>query len=63
LVWHPDKRATKSEEEQERAAEKYAEIRDAYDLLLEGLERGNLEGKAVVNAGDITNVATPNPNK
>mmetsp|Transcript_823 Transcript_823/g.880 ORF Transcript_823/g.880 Transcript_823/m.880 type:complete len:407 (-) Transcript_823:1748-2968(-) len=57
LVWHPDKHATKSDEEKEKAAEKYAEVRDAYDLLMEGLERGNLEGMAVVNAGDLADLA------
>ena len=56
LLWHPDKHATKSEEERKKAEDKFAEVRDAYDLLLEGLERGNLEGRAVGKAGDLTDV-------
>jgi len=55
LMWHPDKWANKTEDEKARAESKYLEIRSAYDLLLEGMERGNLEGMAIFSAGDILN--------
>eukprot|EP00924_Labyrinthula_sp_SR-Ha-C_P005402 augustus_masked-scaffold_1-processed-gene-30.7-mRNA-1 protein AED:1.00 eAED:1.00 QI:0/-1/0/0/-1/1/1/0/308 len=56
LIWHPDKHSTRSKEDQELAESKYEEIRNAHDLLLEGLENGNLEGQVVASAGVLANI-------
>jgi len=55
-VWHPDKWATKTERERDTAQEKFLEIKSAYDLLLEGMEKGTVEGSgAVFSAGNLNN--------
>jgi DnaJ-class molecular chaperone len=51
LVWHPDKHHGKETEED--AVQKFMEIKSAYDLLCEGLEKGNVDGVTVSMAGEL----------
>eukprot|EP00039_Didymoeca_costata_P018258 m.332768 g.332768 ORF g.332768 m.332768 type:complete len:430 (-) comp17004_c0_seq1:35-1324(-) len=51
LIWHPDKHMGKDTEEE--AKQKFMEIKAAYDLLLEGLEKGNVDGVTVSSAGEL----------
>jgi hypothetical protein len=53
LKWHPDKWSGKSEQEQADAAAHYSKVREAYDVLNEGLERGFAGGGALVSGGTI----------
>eukprot|EP01043_Picozoa_sp_COSAG02_P002150 COSAG02_NODE_49_length_45106_cov_298.436177_7_plen_425_part_00 len=54
LRWHPDK--LKEGEDPEKAAEMFDSIKAAYDLLLEGMENGSVEGHTVFSAGELANV-------
>ena len=55
LLWHPDKHRSKPAEEQEDAAQRFLEVKAAYDLLLEGMETGGAGlGGAVFSAGELT---------
>jgi len=53
LKFHPDKQHGKTEEEAEEASQKFIECKAAYDLLLEGMRTGQVEGQSVFSAGDI----------
>lgn len=53
LFWHPDKHPDNVEE----AHERFLEIKSAYELLVEGMEGGKLDGKTVHSAGDLTDAA------
>ena len=55
LRWHPDK--LKEGEDPEKAAEMFDSIKAAYDLLLEGMENGTIEGHSVFSAGELANGA------
>jgi hypothetical protein len=54
LRWHPDK--LKAGEDVEKAAEMFDSIKAAYDLLLEGMENGSVEGHSIFSAGELANV-------
>ena len=53
LMFHPDKHPNNRDE----AHERFLEIKAAYELLLEGMENGSVEGKAVFSAGELTDAA------
>lgn len=56
LIWHPDKHNMKSDEEKEYAREKFDKIKDAYELLVEGLKNGNIAGHAVASKGSLADL-------
>lgn len=56
LIWHPDKHVSKTEEEISHAQDKFEKIKDAYDLLTEGLENGHLEGTVVASRGNLADL-------
>jgi hypothetical protein len=55
VKWHPDKNPGNEEEAQER----FEEIKAAYDLLLEVIQNGSVEGHSVFSAGELQNYAAP----
>ena len=56
LLWHPDKHQGKPTEEE--SAQKFMEIKSAYDLLQEGLEKGTIDGVTVSSAGELAGPST-----
>jgi len=58
LIYHPDKHQELPEEEQVKIADKFIDIRQAYELLLEGIRTGGKGMKgAVFKAGELTSAA------
>lgn len=55
LLWHPDKHQGKPTEEE--SAQKFMEIKSAFDLLQEGLEKGSIDGVTVASAGELAGPA------
>ena len=51
LIWHPDKHHGKPTEEE--SSQKFMEIKSAFDLLQEGLEKGTIDGVTVSSAGEL----------
>lgn len=53
LKWHPDKHHSGTEEEISYAREKFEKVKDAYQVLVEGLEKGGIGGVAVMSKGSL----------
>ena len=61
LRWHPDRHARAPPEEQAAAAERFTEVKAAYEVLCEGMAAaeggGGFAGGALVSGGEITAAA------